>query len=242
MKRYEAARRILAISESVKRKILESGIDAEKVRVVYEGVVVPPEEALWARGERQRARQQWGVCETDLLLGSIGYLVPQKGHDPAIRAFAKARAEFASARFLLAGDGPCRAQLAVLAERLGVGEAVIFVGFVENVAQVYAALDIFVFPSLGEGLGTSLMAAMAWRLPVLAMASGGVPEYVEDGVNGLLAANPDAETLSAGMIQLLGDKALRERLGQGARRTIEERFSAAHMVDNTIRAYEEVLG
>jgi glycosyltransferase involved in cell wall biosynthesis len=69
---------------------------------------------------------------------------------------------------------------------LGVTDAVIFAGFVEDIAQVYRALDVFVYPSLAEPLGTSLLAAMGWGLPVVAVASGGVPEYVEDGVSGLL--------------------------------------------------------
>ena len=106
---------------------------------------------------------------------------------------------------------------------------------------MYAALDVFVFPSLAEPLGTSLLAAMAWGLPVLAVASGGVPEYVEDGTTGLLIAQPDASLLSAGILRLLGDESLRMRLGREARREIEERYSAQRMVENTIRVYEGVI-
>jgi glycosyltransferase involved in cell wall biosynthesis len=82
---------------------------------------------------------------------------------------------------------------------------------------------------------------MAWGLPVLAVASGGVPEYVEDGGNGLLAAQPDPELLSAGMFQLLNDESLRKRLGQAARRSIAEQFSTERLVENTLRVYKDVL-
>src|SRR6266436_282733 len=190
---------------------------------------------------RERARQRWGIAGKERLLGCVGYLLPEKGQESVVRAMPEVRAKFPGTRLLLAGDGPCRERLEGLAKQLSLQSAVIFAGFVEDVAQVYAALDIFVFPSLAEPLGTSLLAAMAWGLPVLAVASGGVPEYVEDGNNGLLVARPDADLLSAGMLRLLNEESLRMRLGREARRTIEERLSAGRMVENTIRVYEDVL-
>src|SRR2546426_1552610 len=95
---------------------------------------------------------------------------------------------------------------------LGLETAVIFAGLVEDIKQVYAALDVFVFPSLAEPLGTSLLAAMAWGLPVAAVASGGVPEYVQDDVTGLLVAQPEPNLFSALMLQMLSDESLRARL------------------------------
>jgi len=236
--RYLSARRILAISRYVEQSILNSGMTAENVEVVYEGVEVPPRVTPEAR---LRARQRWGVGEQESLLGCVGYLLPEKGQEFVVRALPTVRARIPGARLLLAGDGPCRARLEALARGQGLHDAVIFAGFVEDVPQVYAALDVFVFPSLAEPLGTSLLAAMAWGLPVLAVASGGVPEYVEDGNNGLLVARPDADPLSGGMLRLLNEEPLRMRLGQEARRTIEERLSAERMVENTIRVYEDVL-
>jgi len=105
---------------------------------------------------------------------------------------------------------------------------------------VYAALDVFLFPSLAEPLGTSLLAAMAWGLPVVAVASGGVPEYVQDDVTGLLVAQPEPNLFSAAMLQMLSDESLRARLGDQARRKIEEEFSARRMVDGTIQVYGDV--
>src|SRR5438132_5002116 len=105
-------------------------------------------------------------------------------------------------------------------------DKVIFAGFVEEVTQVYAALDAFVFPSLAEPLGTSLLAAMAWGLPVVAVASGGVPEYVQDDITGLLVAQSEPNLFSAAMLRMLSDESLRARLGNQAHRKIEEEFSA----------------
>jgi glycosyltransferase involved in cell wall biosynthesis len=237
-RRYQTAQRILAVSRFVTKSVMDSGVPAEKVEIIYDGVEVPPPVTAEAR---QRARRRWGVSETELLMGCVGYLLPEKGQEVAVRALSIVRAQVPGARLLLAGDGPCLSKLESLARQQGLQNALIFAGFVEDVERVYAALDIFVFPSLAEPLGTSLLVAMAWGLPVLAIASGGIPEYVEDGGNGLLAAQPDSELLSAGMFRLLSDESLRMRLGQAARRCIAERFSAERMVENTLRVYEDVI-
>jgi L-malate glycosyltransferase len=237
-KRYQIAQRILAISCFVAKSVLDSGVPAEKVEIVYEGVEVPPPVTLEAR---QRARLSWGVAETEKLIGCVGYLLSEKGQEFAVRALSTVRTKIPGARLLLAGDGPCRRGLESLVRQQGLQEAVIFAGFVEDVTQVYAALDVFVFPSQAEPLGTSLLAAMAWGLPVLAVASGGVPEYVEDGATGLLVTQPDPGLIATGMLRLLSKESLRMRLGREARSEIEERFSARRMVENTIRVYEDVV-
>ncbi|MGH9742496.1 MAG: glycosyltransferase family 4 protein [Candidatus Acidiferrum sp.] len=237
-RRYGMARRILAISQFVAKSLLESGVPKKKIEIVYEGVEAPTPVTVEAR---QNARRRWGVSDGEKLLGCVGYLLPEKGQEFALRALSTVRRKFPGTRLLLAGDGPCRMKLHSLARQEGLGDAVIFAGFVEDVAQAYVALDAFVFPSLAEPLGTSLLAAMAWGLPVLAVASGGVPEYVEDGVTGVLVKEPDSELLSTGMIRLLSDDSFRVKLGEEARRKIETHFSARHMVENTISVYKDVL-
>ena len=237
-RRYQIAQRIIVISHFVEKSVLQSGVPPERLAVVYEGVEIQP---LPTPEARQQARHSWGVAKTERLLGCVGYLLPEKGQEIVVRALSPVRAKIPGTRLLLAGDGPCRPALEALVLQLGLQDAVIFAGFVEDVPRVYAAVDAFVFPSLAEPLGTSLLAAMAWGLPVLAVASGGVPEYVKDGDNGLLVAQPEAELFSAAMVRLLSDESLRIALGHEARRTIEARLSAERMVENTITVYQEVL-
>jgi len=237
-RRYQIAQRIVAISHFVEKSILESGVPSEKIAVVYEGVEVPPSPTPEAR---RQARERWGITGNEKLLGCIGYLLPEKGQEIAIHALSRLRTKIPATRLLLAGDGPCRPALEALVQRLGMRDEVICAGFVEDVTDVYLALDAFVFPSLAEPLGTSLLTAMAWGLPVLAVASGGVPEYVKDGDNGLLAARPDPELFSAGMERILSDESLGITLAQRARSTIAEQFSAARMVENTVHVYEEIF-
>jgi glycosyltransferase involved in cell wall biosynthesis len=236
--RYLMASRILAVSQFVAASVTKSGIPADKVEVVYEGVEVPP--AITSEG-REPARQRWGAAANERLLGCVGYLLPEKGQEFVVRAMPEVRAKSPGTRLLLAGDGPCRARLEGLVKQLDLQSAVIFAGFVEDVAQVYAALDIFVFPSLAEPLGTSLLAAMAWGLPVLAVASGGVPEYVHDGENGVLVAKSDPELAAGGLLRLLTSDSLSAELGRNARRTIEDKFSAGRMVETTLNAYQRVI-
>ena len=237
-KRYESADRILAISKFVAKSVVDSGVPAEKVEIIYEGVEVPPPVSAEVR---RSARKRWGVSDGETLFGCVGYLLPEKGQELVVGALPTVRANFPGARLLLAGDGPCRPQLEGLTRELGLEKNLIFAGFIEDVSQVYAALDAFVFPSLAEPLGTSLLAAMAWGLPVIAVASGGVPEYVENSATGLLTTQPDLRLFSLAMLRLLSDAGLAKRLGAAARNAIQTRFTADNMVENTIRLYKRVV-
>ena len=236
--RYRAARRIVAISRFVAESVIASGLPRERVEVVYDGVEMPAPPSPEAR---RQARHLWGAAENEILLGCVGYLLPEKGQDFLIRGMPTVRAEFPGCRLVLAGEGPWRERLQRLVQELGLTSAVHFAGFVEDVSQLYAALDVFIFPSLAEPLGSSLLTAMAHGLPVVAMASGGVPEIVEDGRTGLLISAPDvasyADAFAAGISRLLHEPELSLRLGQAARAIVQQRFWAKKMVEETLGVY-----
>jgi len=236
--RYRAAHRIIAVSQFVADSVMASGINSSRIAVVYDGVEIPPA----ATAEMRRAaRAQWNITDQDLLLGCVGYLLREKGQETLLRALPQIRAQFPNCRVILAGDGPCRVKLQTLARELGIVETVIFAGFVEDVQAVYLALDLFVFPSLAEPLGSSLLAAMAHGLPVIAVASGGVPEIIENGRNGILVSVSDAQELAAAIRRTLNDRAAAARLGQAARETVERRFSAQLLAENTLQQYQTIL-
>ena len=236
--RYRATRCILAVSSFVAQSVIASGIDVAHVTVVHDGIELPPVPTAEMRSE---ARARYGVAEDELLLGCVGYLLPEKGQDALLRALPAVRAHFPRTKLLLAGDGPSRPQLEKLAGELGIMPAVIFAGFVEEVAEAYRALDIFLFPSLAEPLGSSLLAAMAHGLPVVAVASGGVPEIVESGRNGLLVTASRAEEFAGAILELLADPAKAARLGEAARETVTLRFTADRMVEGTLAEYQKTL-
>jgi glycosyltransferase involved in cell wall biosynthesis len=234
LSRYRAARRILAVSRFVAESVTRSGIPAAQVEVVYDGVELP---AAVSPEQRQRARARWGMREDGILLGCVGYLVPGKGQEHLLRAMAAVRERFPNCRLLLAGDGPLRPQLERLAGELGLSSCVVFARFLADPGEVYRGLDCFVFPAVDEALGTSLLAAMAHSLPAIAVASGGVPEIIEDGANGLLIPAPEAGGIARCLFGLLGDRVLAARLGAAARETISARFTADRMVEQTLHNY-----
>ncbi|MFI5058158.1 MAG: glycosyltransferase family 4 protein [Candidatus Acidiferrales bacterium] len=235
--RYRAIDRFLPNCNAVAQSLKEAGIAEERISVVNEGVELPPPVTPEMR---QSAREQWDVKEDEFLFGCTSVFVPEKGHRHVIKALPRAREQFPQARLLLAGNGRCRAELESLAKRLGQNEAVIFAGFVENIDRVYQALDAYVFPSEFEGTGTALQAAMAWSLPCISTARGGLHEVV-DNERTAIVVEPGGKEFAGAMIRLIGDPGLRKKLGEAGRREIEKRFSAEQMVENTIRVYEDVL-
>ena len=238
LSRYHAAQRIIAVSRFVAESVIQSGIAAEKVAVVYEGVELP---APAVAGEREQARDNLSVAANEILLGCVGYLLPEKGQDALIRAMPAILHEFPNCRLILAGDGPCRRELESVAKKLGVARAVIFAGFVERIADIYRALDIFLFPSLAEPLGTSMLAAMSYGLPVIGVASGGVPEMVTHERNGLLVPAPDPAAFTDATLRLLRSRDEGKRFGTAARETIQEKFTADRMVEVTLEQYKRIL-
>jgi glycosyltransferase involved in cell wall biosynthesis len=236
--RYRAASRILAISEAVRRELLAAGLSNERVELVPDGIEIP--EPI-TREKREAARERWGFRADESVLVCVGALTAEKGHGLLIEAFAKLRREVKSCRLLIAGEGRLRAELEQKAQECGLGAAIILAGFVPEVESVYAAGDLFVFPSLQEGGGTSLLRAMGYGLPVLALARGGVTEIIEDGRNGILIQEASAEVLGWAAWGILGDRELRERLSQAARETVATRYSADQMIQSTERIFEGLI-
>jgi glycosyltransferase involved in cell wall biosynthesis len=235
--RYRAAACIVAVSHFVAQSVVESGLPASVVEVVHDGVEIPYPLSLESR---LRARERWGVAGDAPLLGCVGYLLPEKGQEFLVRAMPAVRASLPSSRLLLVGDGLDRAKLERLADELGIREVVQFAGHVEDISDVYRALDAFVFPSLAEPLGSSLLAAMAWGLPVVALARGGVKEIVEDGRDGLLLEDAAPQSLAAAVVRLLTEHNFARGLGEAGRETIVARFSADRMVESTLAIFERL--
>jgi len=235
--RYAAVERFVANSQNVAQSLMDGGIAAERVSVVNEGVEIP---LLPSLERRTSARSHWGVKDEEFLFGCVSVFVPEKGQRHLIEALAEVRKSHPEARLLLAGNGACRGDLEALAKRLGQSEAVLFPGFVNDVTKVYDALDAFAFPSEFEGLGTALQAAMGAGLPSISTSRGALAEVV-DPEQTALVVEPNGKEFAAAMLRVMTDAELRKRLGASGRREVQEHFSAARMVDCTIRIYEEVL-
>ncbi len=235
--RYEAVERFVANSKNVAQSLIDSGIARERISIVNEGVEIPDLPSL---DQRHAARKLWGVKDREFLFGCAGVFVADKGQRHLIEALPAVRMLHPEVRLLLAGDGECRGELEALTKQLGQSEAVLFPGFVRNVAQVYAALDAFAFPSEFEGLGTALQAAMAAGLPCISTKRGALAEVVDDQRTALVV-EPNGKEFAAAMLRLITDGELRKELSEAGRHEVEQRFSAGRMVENTIRVYEDIL-
>jgi glycosyltransferase involved in cell wall biosynthesis len=237
--RYEAAARIAAVSYFVERSVIQSGLPADHVLVIYDGVSIPGE---LSRTERASARKTLGIAPENFCVGNVAAFVPEKGHALLIEAFAKLRSKFPGCVLLLRGEGPERAALEALAQKLQVAEAVTFLPASVEIETIFAALDVFAFPSHEEPLGSALLAAMAHGLPVVAIARGGVPEVLENGANGLLVNDLDPEAFASAMARIIENHdGSAARLGAAARETIVARFSAHQMVKETLGLYEVLI-
>jgi glycosyltransferase involved in cell wall biosynthesis len=235
--RYRVAQRIVAVSHFVEKSVIASGLPAHCIEVIYDGVELP--QALAA--DRDKARNRLAIPPDTLCLGNVAALVPEKGQALLIHALAELHPKFPQCILLLAGKGPEQAGLQDLARELQLRNAVKFAGFVPDIESVYSAIDLFVFPSHEEPLGSALLSAMAHGLPVVALARGGIPEVVEDGRNGLLVKDLDPGALAATLARLLSNPAEARQLGEAARKTVSAHFSADHMVDATFGLYERLL-
>src|SRR5579859_7891844 len=237
--RFRAVSRIVANSNWVAEQAAASGADRKKLTVVYEGVEIP---AAISETERKAARAVWKVAEDEQLIGCVGVLSWDKGHEFVIRAMAEVRKKFPQCKLLLAGDGPSRGELQALAEQRGVGDSVVFAGFVKQISDVYRGLDVFVFPSLFEGLGTSLLAAMASGVPSVTFFGCALGEIVENGGTGIQVEAKNSNQIAEAITKILCDREWAAQLGTAGRQSIAARFSADKMVEETLKVYREVLG
>ncbi|MCX5796597.1 MAG: glycosyltransferase [Elusimicrobia bacterium] len=213
------------------------GYAADRVKTVHNGVELPeaPSEA-----ERKRARLQLGLREDETLLLAMGRLDDQKGHGVLIDAVAGLK-DSRKPRCAIIGDGPLRDRLLAQVERLGLHRLVQLPGERGDVRSWLCASDIFVLPSLWEGLPNALLEAMALGLPVAASRVDGVPEAVTDGQDGLLVAPGDPRALAKALVSLMDDPGLRRRLGQAARTRVAESFTLPAMLAGYEAAYRDVL-
>jgi N-acetyl-alpha-D-glucosaminyl L-malate synthase BshA len=145
------------------------------------------------------------------------------------------------ARLVFVGDGPERHTAADEATHLGIADRVLFLGKQDNVAELLACADLVLLPSASESFGLSALEAMSAGVPVVASASGGLPEVVESGITGFLAPVGQVDEMADAAIEVLGDPALWDRMSAAARERAVERFSIARVVPEYEDYYHEVL-
>src|SRR5262249_23058743 len=205
----------------------------ERVSLVYEGV--PDREPAEGGPEVLRSL---GVPDGAPVVGNVAALTGHKDHATLLDAAQVVLRRRPDARFVIAGEGPRRRELEARARERGVAGRVVFAGFRRDVDRLLPAFSVFCLSSHLEGLGTTLLDAMAFGLAVVATAAGGVPEAVEHGVTGLVVPVRRPDALAQALLDVLEDGDLRRRLGAAGRARFLERFTADRMVEETLRVYQ----
>jgi glycosyltransferase involved in cell wall biosynthesis len=189
---------------------------------------------------RAQTRATLGVPDSAPVITIIARLTEQKAHRVLLDAFANTPA-LGGAHLVIIGDGELRDELGRRAEALGIASRTHFGGARRDLGNLLDATDVFVMPSLWEGLPLSLVLAMGAGLPVIASRVAGIPEVIEHGKTGLLVEPGDAFQLSHALGQLAGDPALRARLGSAARDFARPRFGADRYVNQVVDLYDALL-
>lgn len=227
--------RVIAVSQHTADHLVRvEGAPAEKVRVIHNGIDfdrVRPSSS----DARTRTRAELQMPDAPVVL-IAARLHPEKGYETLLAAFAIVVDRLPSAVLLVAGTGALEEHYRALAASHGVAGQIRFLGFRRDLPDLMMAADVVVLPSRAEAFGLAVAEALYLGVPVVASRVGGLPEIVDDGVDGFLVTPGDAEALAGAILRLLGDPALRKTLGAAGRARIADRFSFATMM----RAYEGV--
>ena len=230
---FTFADHMIGVSEGVRQHLIEQGIKPDRVTTVYNGVAVPKDIPT-----KQQAREQFGIPQKALVFGTVSRLTPMKGIDFSLRAFVEILRTNPNAMYVLVGDGDHAEEYTALVKELQIDEKVKFLGYQSKVFEPLAAMDIFLFPSLKEALGISVVEALAVGLPVVSTNVGGLPEVVTPSVGALVPPEDAAAMAEAALRLVEGDLA---SYSANARARAKEMFSVESMLAGTLDVYKQLL-
>ena len=212
------------------------GVASRKIVTIHNGVDM----RRFGEPDRAAGRAALGVEGDTVVLGTVGRLDPVKDQMGLLDAYARLPERGASHRLVLVGDGPCRADLEARAAQPDLRGRVRILGERGDVPRLLAGFDVFVLPSIAEGISNTVLEAMASGLPLVATRTGGNPELVEDGVTGRLVPVGDRAVLAAALADYVADPHLRARHGKAGRQRATEEFSLERMAEGHRRLYAEL--
>ena len=236
--KYRQVDRFICASEAIRDMLVGDGVPRDRTTVVHEGVEIERIE----RAPALDLHREFDLPPGCPIAGNVAALVPHKGQRHLVDAAARLIREVPDARVLIVGAGELEGALARQVRRLRLDGKVILTGFRSDVPSVLKGLDLFVMSSVTEGLGTSVLDAMAAGLAVVGTRAGGIPESVVDGSTGLLTPPGDAPALARAIADLLRDAPRRRAFGAAGRRRARAEFGAGRMVDETAAVYGVVAG
>jgi glycosyltransferase involved in cell wall biosynthesis len=227
------AQRMAAISLNIRQQAIQLGISSNRISVIYNGLQLPEPDP----NARLKLCHELEIKKTTHLILTTGRLTPEKGISYFLQAAVKVQDKYPDTLFLICGDGILRNELEQQSNRIGINDHVRFLGYRQDAIGIAQAADIYVQPSLMEGLGLSLMEAMGMGCAAIATRVGGMTEVIHDGIDGLLVAPTDPDALSSAMINLLDNPDLRHILADAAALHIRQDYTLVKMC----KAYQALL-
>ena len=229
----------IAVSDAIRKVLVEDHrIPGDKVVRIYNGVEL---EAFRPGSQNgSQLKRELGFDPEAPVVGTIGRLVYQKAQDVFLQAASLVVQAVPDAQFLIVGEGPLRPRLERMKEDLGL-HTCRFAGFRPDIPNMLSIMDVFTLPSILEGLPRVLIEALALARPVVATSIDGVTEIAQHGVTALLVPPGEPDPVADGIISLLKDQGLANRLGEAGRKLAEERFSLSRTVEEVDRFYTTLL-
>jgi glycosyltransferase involved in cell wall biosynthesis len=230
--------RIVAVSNEVKKDMLRYKIPEEKIRVIDNGIALERFEKLV---ETKKMKDPLGFEEKMRIIGTIGSLGTEKEHIYLLEAAKQILDVVKDLKFLIIGDGRLRKQLEEISEKLGIKKHVIFMGQRKDIPELLMAMDIFVLPSIKEGLPMALLEAMAAKRPVIATRVGAIPKVIENKDTGILVEPKDVTGLRDAIMNLLNDPGRMNLLAREGFNRVCMDFSSDEMGKNYLKLYNELI-
>ena len=218
---------LFRITDEDKFVVIPSGVELNKFREL-------------PFNEKQNLKKELGIPENSLIVGTAGRLVPVKGPEFLVKASKYIISKYPDTYFMFTGDGPLEQDLKRKALEMGISDNIIFLGWRDDLAKIISIYDVFVLPSLNEGMGRVLVEAMALGKPIVASNIGGIPDLVIHGKNGFLVPPKNPKELAKYIQILLEDEKKREKMGL-AGKEMSLNFSAENMVEKIEKLYGELL-
>jgi glycosyltransferase involved in cell wall biosynthesis len=228
---------VVAVSQSVATDLKKKGLNGKNITVIHNGLKATDNGDY---ADVAYLRQQYSLSENSFVIGTVGRLVPIKGQSFLIKAMAEVVKEIKNCHLLIAGEGPLRNNLQAEIEKLKISQNVRLIGYVHDIKVLMATLDLFVLPSLSEGLPISLLEAMAVKKPVIASDAGGIRELVTDRKDGILVPPSDSTCLAKAIKLLYYDKILMSNIAVRGEEKVKNEFSSSSMADNYKSIYSHL--
>ena len=231
--------RILCVSDTIRKVLVADGLAPERLGVVHSGIDLSRFEGVVDRAAEYR--KELGVPAGAPVIGNVAHCAPHKAQADLVAAVPAVLARQPEARVVIVGDGELRPALEAQAAELGVAGRVVFTGFRTDVPALLRWFDIFCLCSRQEGLGTTVLDALALRRPVVATSAGGIPEMIVSGRHGLLAPPGNPPALAQALLWMLEHPKQAAEMGAQGRARVEAEFTAERMALSTLEEYRRLL-